>query len=132
MNLNDIKVGDKVIVRIVIRTEWNRRKYFNVVKKVTRVSEKEFLTEDNTRFFKRSGAKVGDSVTRAKVFNDPSQDETKAMNLFLKKCRIVRKLKNKAAYLFEKISEAELVDLPVEVLDVFNTLLAKLTFYTNQ
>jgi len=74
MKFENIKVGDKVVVKKSISLGWNRSKSFRVVTTVTKITKTQF-TADGNRYKKDNGSMIGDSWIEAEVYTDDSQDE---------------------------------------------------------
>lgn len=94
MIFENIKIGDKVLVRVFIKIAWNKRAPFRVAEKVTNVTKTQFTTESNKRFNKDGRAFGGygtalhldhvDIVTKKPVIDQSREIEMLKLKIKIK------------------------------------------------
>ena len=134
----DIKMGDEVLVCVEIKIPWGLGKGFYCLKKVEYTTNTQFIIE-GVRYKKKDGFAIGGYREKALSLGDKSnnynediaKDETKEMNLFIKKKDIWNAVRNIEIQM-RNVSIDTDITLLKEALtkaDELQSLVAKMEFY---
>ena len=134
----DIKMGDEVLVCVEIKIPWGLGKGFYCLKKVEYTTNTQFIIE-GVRYKKKDGFAIGRYREKALSLGDKSnnynedivKDETKEMNLFIKKkdiwnavCNIEIQMRNVSID-----TDITLLKEALTKADELQSLVAKMDFY---